>query len=208
MKRERILTAPHLQPESPFSSLTTLVTQIRLARIRVLTLQLSCKNKFSTSTNCLLPKQAHPNIFNHYYTSGQYSNRDATLQNNPRLSNDGSTFRRKKYGLVFEQIARLMLRRRRRCGANGNGRRRDLWSLNPSRRPFPVKKRINTELFIDRGKDALYTKDEEGSDQGDRIKKYRTSQKRVEYWRENKSAGVKTAAACLGELTTDKGKGS
>jgi len=42
----------------------------------------------------------------------------------------------------------------------------------------------------------------ERSDQGDRIKKYRTSWKRVEYWQEI-NAGVKVTAACLGELTTE-----
>jgi len=36
---------------------------------------------------------------------------------------------------------------------------------------FPIKKRINTELFIDRKWGALYTKVKEGSDQQDRIKK-------------------------------------
>jgi len=40
----------------------------------------------------------------------------------------------------------------------------------------------------------------EKSDQGDRIKKYQTSWKRVEYCREI-NAGVKVTAACLGELT-------
>jgi len=42
----------------------------------------------------------------------------------------------------------------------------------------------------------------ERSDQGDRIWKYRTSWKRVEYWREI-NAGVKVTEACLGELTTE-----
>jgi len=36
---------------------------------------------------------------------------------------------------------------------------------------------------------------------GIRSRKYQTSQKRVEYWREIKVAGVKTASAYLGELT-------
>jgi len=41
-----------------------------------------------------------------------------------------------------------------------------------------------------------------GSDQGDRIEKYRTSWKRVEYWREI-NARVKVTAACLGDLTSE-----
>jgi len=41
-----------------------------------------------------------------------------------------------------------------------------------------------------------------GSDHGDRIEKYRTSWKRVGYWREI-NAGVKVTAACSGELTTE-----
>jgi len=46
------------------------------------------------------------------------------------------------------------------------------------------------------------------SDQGDRIKKYWTSWKRVECWREI-NEGVKVTAACLGELTTEgKEKGA
>jgi len=45
----------------------------------------------------------------------------------------------------------------------------------------------------------------ERPDQGDQIEKYRTSWKRVEYWREI-NAGVKITAACFGELTTT-GKG-
>jgi len=32
-------------------------------------------------------------------------------------------------------------------------------------------------------------------------RKYQTSWKRVEYWREIREAGVKTAAACFDELT-------
>jgi len=42
----------------------------------------------------------------------------------------------------------------------------------------------------------------ERSDQGDRIKKYRTFWKRVEHWWEI-NAGVKVTAVCLGELTTE-----
>jgi len=40
------------------------------------------------------------------------------------------------------------------------------------------------------------------SDQGDRMEKYRTSWKRVDFGGEI-SAGVKTAAVCLGELTEE-----
>jgi len=58
---------------------------------------------------------------------------------------------------------------------NGNGRRSDCWVKIPVE-TFPIKKRINTELFID-GED-IHKK------RRDRIKKYRTSSKRVEYWRE------------------------
>jgi len=61
---------------------------------------------------------------------------------------------------------------------------------------FPIKKRINTELFIDGKRSFIYK-----SKRGIRSRKYRTSQKRVEYWLEIKVAGLKTAAACLGELT-------
>jgi len=48
-----------------------------------------------------------------------------------------------------------------------------------------------------KGKDALYTKVKEGSDQEilDLLEDGRTL------------GGVKTAAACLGELTTERGKG-
>jgi len=42
----------------------------------------------------------------------------------------------------------------------------------------------------------------ERSDQGDQIKKYRTSWRRVEYWWEI-NAGVKVTPACLAELTTE-----
>jgi len=42
----------------------------------------------------------------------------------------------------------------------------------------------------------------ERSDQGDQIKKYRTSWKRVEYWWEI-NAGVRVTATCLGELTME-----
>jgi len=49
----------------------------------------------------------------------------------------------------------------------------------------------------------LYThKMGERPDQGDRINKYLTSWKRVEYWREI-NAGLKTMVACLGEFTTE-----
>jgi len=43
-------------------------------------------------------------------------------------------------------------------------------------------------------------KTSERSDQGDRINKYWTSWKWVEYWREI-NVGVKVTAACLGEFT-------
>jgi len=94
-------------------------------------------------------------------------------------------------------IACLLLRRwnggRER---NGSGRRCELYIKIPVK-TFPIKKRINTELFIDRKWGALYTKSKGGI--GSR--KYWTSQKRVEYWREIKEARVNTAAACLDELT-------
>jgi len=45
-----------------------------------------------------------------------------------------------------------MLRRRNGCGARTEAGGEWSRSLNPSGRPFPVKKRINTELFIDREK--------------------------------------------------------
>jgi len=47
------------------------------------------------------------------------------------------------------------------------------------------------------GKEKLLYK----SKGGIRSRIYRTSQKRVGYWREIKVVGVKTVAACLGELT-------
>jgi len=65
---------------------------------------------------------------------------------------------------------------------------------------FPIKKRINTELFIDR-KWALYTKGKRG------IRSARSDQEISDLSEEGKIlaeitvAGVKTAAACLGELT-------
>jgi len=48
-------------------------------------------------------------------------------------------------------------------------------------KPFPIKKRVNTELFIN-GQVMLYIHKMRGrSDQGDQIEKYRTSWKRVDF---------------------------
>jgi len=54
---------------------------------------------------------------------------------------------------------------------NGNGKSSDRRAKIPVK-TFPIKKRINTALFI------------HGEGKRDWIKKYQTSWKRVEYWRE------------------------
>jgi len=71
-------------------------------------------------------------------------------------------------------------------------------SWNPVK-TFPVKKRINTELFIN-GKEGLFTKVKEGLDQTELIKKISDLLEEGRILAGNKWAGVKTAAACLGEL--------
>jgi len=58
-------------------------------------------------------------------------------------------------------------------------------------------KRKNTELFIDR-KWGLYKRKGKGGIGSRNNEPHRRGQK---YWREITVAGVKTAAACLGELT-------
>jgi len=64
---------------------------------------------------------------------------------------------------------------------------------------FPIKKRINTELFIYRKWGAFIYKSKGG------IGSARSDQENIgplrrDFWREITVAGVKTAAACLGEL--------
>jgi len=62
-------------------------------------------------------------------------------------------------------LACLMLRRQNEGGErNRNGRRCERWYKIPVK-TFPIKKIINTELFIDRNVGALYTKVREGLDQ-------------------------------------------
>jgi len=77
-------------------------------------------------------------------------------------------------------------------------KREETWSLslNPSRRPSQSRKEsilncvlIGKRCFIDKGWGGIgsrWSDQEMGSDQGDRIREYRTSKKRVEYWREIK----------------------
>jgi len=50
-------------------------------------------------------------------------------------------------------------------------------------KPFPIKKRVNTELFINRQVMLYIHKMRRRSDQGDRIEKYWTSWKRVDFGR-------------------------
>jgi len=89
-------------------------------------------------------------------------------------------------------LASLMLWRRNEGGElNRNRRRCKHWAKIPVK-TFLVMKRINTELFID-GK--------EGSDQKDRIKKIWELSEEGRILAEIKVVGVKTAVACLGELT-------
>jgi len=98
--------------------------------------------------------------------------------------------------VLFSVVACSMLRRRNGVGErNGNGRRHELWAKIPVE-TFPIKKRINTELFI-HGKEKLYIQKSKGG----------IGSRNIDLLEEgrilagNKYAGVRTAAACSGKLT-------
>jgi len=84
---------------------------------------------------------------------------------------------------------------------SGDGRRSDCNELKSQWRPSKSRKESILNCLL-MGRWCFICKMREISDQGDRIEKYRTSWKRVGYWREI-NAGVKAKATCLGELTTE-----
>jgi len=88
---------------------------------------------------------------------------------------------------------------RMRCGS-GERRRSDRYELKSQWRPSQSRKESILNCLL-MGMEMLYIH-KWGKDW---IEKYRSSWKRVGYWREI-STGVKIMAACLGELTTKEEK--